>query len=309
MRAVCKPSRTLAFRCHFNSIRARLRRASRGLAIAALALAAAWPAAADQVITLSYTRDTGGVTLDQCYILVSDNDPDFTLTGAKATLLLFVGGSGRIGAGDGQIGVSSANYLLRTRRHFAAAGPFNVAVMDAASDFLALPTGLRHQRLTAEYLEDMERVVADLRVRFPGLPVYAMGTSRGSIGAAFLAASLSPAEGGPDGLVLTSSVTRPSGGGDYISLETPFTIDLAAIGVPSLVVAHEEDGCVVTPPEDAEPLRDLLAQSAPEAKLKTVSGGLPPLSTVCQALSEHGFFGVEQKSVDKISKWIDKQVD
>jgi hypothetical protein len=155
----------------------------------------------------------------------------------------------------------------------------------------------------------MQRVVAELRVRFPGLPVYAMGTSRGTIGAAFLASSLSPAEGGPDGLVLTSSVTRPGSGGDHISVTAPFTVDLAAVSVPSLVVAHKDDGCVVTPPEDAKPLRDLLKQSGAEAKHKTISGGLPPLSTACQALSEHGFFGVEQKSVDKISKWIDKQAD
>ena len=291
------------------SIRAGLRRAASGVAVIGLTFAIVWPAAADQVITLNYTRDAGGATVSQSYILVSDNDPDYSLPGAKATLLLFVGGSGRIGASDGQIGVNAANYLLRTRRHFAAAGPFNVAVMDAASDFLALPGGLRHQRLSPEYLEDMQRVAADLRTRFPGLPLYAMGTSRGTVGAAVFAAGLSPADGGPDGLILTAPVTVPSGGGDHISVEAPFTIDLAAIAVPSLVVAHKDDGCVVTPPENAEPLRHLLQQSGIEAKHKMISGGLPPISDACQALSEHGFFGVEQKSVDQISNWISKQVD
>lgn len=298
-----------SFRHQVDSIRAGLRRAASGAAIAALTLAVVWPAAADQVITLNYTRDAGGATVSQSYLLVSDNDPGYSLPAAKATLLLFVGGSGRIGASDGQVGVNAANYLLRTRRHFAAAGPFNVAVMDAASDFLALPDGLRHQRLSPEYLEDMQRVAADLRTKFPGLPVYAMGTSRGTVGAAVFAAGLSPAEGGPDGLILTAPVTVPSGGGDHISVEAPFAIDLAAITVPSLVVVHKDDRCVVTPPENAQPLRHLLQQSGVEAKHKTISGGLPPLSNACQALSEHGFFGVEQKSVDQISKWIGKQAN
>lgn len=279
------------------------------VAAAAFCIFLASPAISDEIVTLNYIRNGGSAAVSQSYVLISDDDPALNLPGAKATLLLFVGGAGRLGVADGQLGVNSNNFLTRTRHLFAASGPFNVALMDAASDFLALASGLRGQRLTAAYLEDMQNVVENLRNKFPGLPVYAVGTSRGTIAAAQFAASLSPAAGGPDGIVLTSSVTQPSGGGDHISLAAPFTIDLSAINVPALVVAHAADGCFVTPPEDAPVLVGLLKNSAPEAKLMTFSGGLPALSGPCDALSEHGYFGIETKTVNKIAEWIDKQVE
>ncbi len=167
------------------------------------------PASADEVITLNYTRAAGGATVSQSYLLVHEGDPGLTIANPIATLLLFVGGGGRLRLSNQQLHIDAVNFLLRTRHLFAARGPFDVAVMDAASDFLnsgLFPKGLRGQRVSAQYLEDMQRVTSDLRARFPGLPIWAVGTSRGSIAAALVAAQLNRPQG-PDGVVLTSSVT------------------------------------------------------------------------------------------------------
>ena len=138
-----------------------------------VASAMAAPAVADEVVTLEYTRAAGGAAVSQSYILIHDGDPDIDLPSPVATLVLFAGGAGRLRIADEELGIDTANFLVRTRHHFAAQGKFNVAVMDAASDFLdnaLFPIGLRGQRLSPQHLEDMQRVIADLRARFPGFP-------------------------------------------------------------------------------------------------------------------------------------------
>lgn len=255
---------------------------------------------ADSVVTLNYQRDAGGATVDQNYILIDDSDVNIVLQNPVATLLLFVGGRGRLRIDDGQLSVSATNFLLRTRHHFASRGQFNVAVMDAASDFLdtnLFPDGLNAQRLTAEHLEDMKRVIADLRARFPNLPVCVVGTSRGSISAAHVAASLLPLDG-PECAVLTSSVTV-----DRPNRNSLNDVVLEDIQVPTLIVSHRKDACQVTPPSDAIAIFKSLT-SAPKRKLMFISGGFQAISDECNALSAHGFFGVESVAVNRISRWI-----
>ena len=215
----------------------------------------------------------------------------------KGVLVLFPGGSGKLGIGDGELGIGQTNFLVRTRHHFAAQG-FHVAVMDAATDFLARPEGLGSDRNSPEHMQDVAAVIQDLRGRFPGLPVWLVGTSRGTISAANAAAVLtSPA--GPDGIVLTSSVTRP--GGNPESLED---VSLEDIGVPALVVAHRDDGCVVTPPEDANPLFHVLKKNNNRSRIRFFEGGFAPLDEACDALSPHGYFGIESRVVRHIGKYV-----
>ncbi len=271
--------------------------------LAACAMAA--PAFADEVVTLQYTRTAGGATVSQSYILIHDGDPDIDLPDPVATVLLFAGGSGRLGIADGDLGIDTANFLVRTRHHFAAQGKFNVAVMDAASDFFdnaLFPRGLRGQRVGPQHLEDMQRVIADLRTRFPGLPVWVIGTSRGSISAAHAAAQL-PAPVGPDGLVLTASVTVPTPGQNSLA-----DVVLAGVQVPTLIVAHEKDTCFVTPPADSHAIAEGLV-NAPKVKIRLFDGGFMAIGRDCGALSAHGFFGIESKVVKRIGKFVLKQSD
>lgn len=228
-----------------------------------------------------------------------------------AVLMLFTGGDGRLNLMLTQQNTGNTNFLVRTRYHFAAER-YVVAVVDAASDFLAHNhadefdgngflhgSGLRGHRLPDrlhgdKYQQDLAAVMADLRTRYPTLPLWAVGTSRGTISAAVAAAYLSPP---PDGIVLTSSLTGPSGVGDLQSA------DLESIDVPALIATNQDDECSVTKPEDSKALKKRFT-SSPRVQVLIFNGKNSPLSEACEPLSGHGFFGIEQKVIEAITKWI-----
>jgi pimeloyl-ACP methyl ester carboxylesterase len=81
---------------------------------------------------------------------------------------------------------------------------FLVAVLDRPSD---RKNGLWNFRTTSEHAADVKQAIAAIREVAP-VPVWLVGTSMGSLSAANAAARLP--EGGPDGIVLTSSVTETS---------------------------------------------------------------------------------------------------
>ena len=206
-----------------------------------------------------------------------------------ASLLLFAGGDGRL-VPYGPANLQHGNFLVRSRDLFAGKG-FLVAVIDTPSDQTA---GLGGFRLSPEHATDIAAVVGWLGQAAP-VPVWLVGTSRGSISAA-LGAALAP---GVHGLVLTSSVTRdaPAQPGSV------FAVDLARIAVPTLVVNHRDDGCFVAVPGDAQHLLDALAR-APIKEAQLYDGGAPARTKPCEALSPHGYFGIEPQVVAGISDWI-----
>ena len=271
-----------------------------------------------QVVEVSGHRDRFdmGAPVFVRYLLIDPGNADPAVDGfapiaPQAVLMLFTGGDGRLNLAPGQINTGSTNFVVRTRYHFAAEG-YVVAVVDAASDFLAHNhadttdaagflhgSGLRGHRLPNrlygdKYLQDLGAVMNDLRARYPNLRLWAVGTSRGTISAAVAAAHATPP---PDGIVLTSSLTGPSAPGDLQS------VNLEAITVPALIVSHRDDGCAVTRPDDSRELKRRFV-SSPRARVQVFHGGSTPLSDPCDPLSAHGFFGVEQKVIEDISKWI-----
>jgi len=257
--------------------------------------------AAEQVVTLDITGvrsvancATQAVTqLQQSYILIDAPNP----AEARGVLLLFVGGGGKLAVADAQLSITANNFLLRSRHMFAAQG-YHVAVMDAANDFLSCNGGLRNRRTSGKFTTDMHVVVNDLRSRYPGLPVWLIGTSRGSTAAAQGAAFISPQV---DGLVLTSSVTNPI-------TSTVFDAPLANITMPTLIAYHENDTCFVSPPAGAEAIK-LALTSASQVKVYDFDDGFPALSdNGCDATTPHGFLGNEAKVVKKITKWISKSI-
>ena len=219
--------------------------------------------------------------------------------GAIGTLVLFTGGDGKLGLNveNKQFGINrSTNFLVRSRHLFAAFG-FNVAVMDAATDFLKCQNALGKKRKSDEHLKDIREVIKDLRLKFPGLPVWFVGISMGTISAANAAASISPTEpGAPTGLVLISSVTQDPG-------ENVLNVSLESVRVPTLIVAHEQDECDATPPEGAAMIASRLT-SARKVKILMFSEGFSPLSGECDALSYHGYFGIEPKTATRIANWV-----
>ena len=209
-----------------------------------------------------------------------------------ASVVLFPGGDGVLGFPDSGPFPRGGNFLVRNRRLFAAESLL-VAVVDTPSDHMA---GLGHFRLTADHARDVAAVIDALR-RVAAVPVWLVGTSRGTISAVNAAARLR--EGGPDGLVITSSMTRSSARGR----ETVFDAGLADVRVPTLVVHSENDACVATPGADA-PM--LFARVRATRKELRVFGGLAggTGAAACGAFSAHGYFGIDGEVVKTIADWI-----
>jgi len=247
---------------------------------AALLGAAAYlrPATAEELITVP-TRS--GVT--QSFYLT---EPVGVLA---ASLILFPGSDGKL-RGYGPANLRKGNFLVRSRDLFVG---FTVAVMDAPSDEAS---GMGDDfRVSDAHRRDIGAVIAWLRQRTPA-PVWLVGTSMGTLSAAY-GATLQP--GGPDGVVLTSSVTRSS----RRVHNTVFDGSPNFVKVPILIVHNREDGCVVCPYSD---IPDLLARfkNAPRSELIAFQGGAEPISEPCEALSRHGYLGIEDKVVAAIADWI-----
>ena len=250
--------------------------------LAAIALIATTGAAGAEDIVILSTRD--GVTQS---FLLSPPPADK----ARAVAILFAGGSGNVELEreSARVLLDRGNFLVRSRRLFAGHG-IVAAVMDAPSD---QARGMEDDfRLSAAHADDIGRVVANLKSRFPGLPLFLVGTSSGTISAASAGTRLGT---GVDGVVLTATVflanrRRPGLSG----------FDFSSIRAPLLFVHHVDDGCGTTPYSAAKRLADRYTVIA-------VSGGPPPQSKPCEAMSAHGFLGREADTVDAIAKWMLKQ--
>lgn len=195
-----------------------------------------------------------------------------------ASAVLFPGGGGVIA------GVRN-NFLMRVRGEFATQG-ISVAVIDVPSDHADAGNGYR---AGADAAADVAAVVAFLKTK-AAVPVWLIGTSRGSISAANAAARLGPSQ--IDGVVLTSSVWN--GGMDLVPL-TP-------IVVPTLIVHNRDDQCRHSPVSGAAPALVTLTNASAK-ELLLVSGG-DSRGDPCGALSHHGYLGIENQVMAPVVAWI-----
>ena len=209
----------------------------------------------------------------------------------EGIVVLFAGGDGNIKINNNGIR-RKGNFLVRSRMLFAGQG-FVTAVMDKPSDRSAM----HYFRTSEQHAQDIRTVMRFLRQRFPDKPLWLVGTSRGTLSAANVAARLNGKEG-PDGIVLTAAVTQTSNdGGDSLN-----DVDLENIRVPVLVVHHKDDACYVTPYQSAKKLPEKLS-SSPGKEFIEFSGG-DNSGNPCKAKSFHGFLGIEGEVVNSIARWI-----
>ena len=242
-----------------------------GLAISASYVASAFPA---EKWTLPTPR---GVTQP---ILVEVPEH------AKAAVVLFAGGDGGVEFTNNELASYRANFLMRSRAQFLKHG-FVVATFGAPSDRTA-PRYLDDRfRASKEHADDTLVVVTSLRKKF-GVPVWLVGTSRGTLSAAAIGLQLGKAI---DGVVLTSTMA------DVIDLP------IDRFEVPVLMVHHERDGCRETYYREAT--RTAARLKAPRTELVPVSGGRDE-GKPCQAMAYHGFNGIEAEVVTTIANWVFK---
>lgn len=211
----------------------------------------------------------------------------------KATVVLFPGGHGGLQLfSNGSMKWGENNFLVRTRRMFFDQG-LTVVVLDAPSDRLT-PPFLQGFRQRPEHAADVKAVIAWARGA-ANVPVWLVGTSRGTQSVGYLATELSGADG-PDGVVLTASILVDDKGRPVPSMP------LGKVRIPVLVVHHEQDACIHCPFSAAQQVIDKLSNS-PRKQLIAINGGQNS-GDPCEALAHHGFNGVEQTTVQQIAAWV-----
>ncbi len=246
------------------------------------------PAAAQQAELVSIVTPRG---VAQSFILIEPEDP-------VAAVILFVGGHGALGLkSPTEMDWGERSFLVRTREKFAA-HKLIVALVDAPSDRgdgmdAAFRMGNAHAR-------DIDAIGAYIK-KLADVPVWAVGTSTGTWSAAWNAI----AADNIDGLVLTSTITKPRPHWKLAQTHPDgvASLPLDEVLLPTLIIAHAEDTCDTAPPDGVSKLRDRLTNAQP-VEVVMLKGGEPSPSERCEALSRHGFLGVEDEAVGAIVKFI-----
>jgi pimeloyl-ACP methyl ester carboxylesterase len=239
------------------------------------------------------TMHAGAAVTEQLVDLVKPNGTSFryllttdTTLGpnVKIGVILFPGGQGIVKLAAG-IPEPGANFLVRTRKLFAKDG-LAVAVYDPSSDIGSLSDSARTSRI---HFDEVAQVLADFRQRAGVSSVYLVGTSRGTISAAYLSTLF---KSQVDGVVLTSTLFQSSKAGPGLS-----AFDFSSITQPLLFVHHVSDGCRSTPPGYAKTLAGKYA-------VLWVDGTEGAQGDSCGPFSAHGYLGREPATVRAITDWI-----
>jgi hypothetical protein len=196
------------------------------------------------------------------------------LPDAKAigSVILIPGGNTLLTIDD-RGGTDSGNFVIRTRQAYVDAG-FAIAFLDDPSD--------------------LGPIIA--RMRAVARPVFLLGTSNGTAVAAISAARLGA--DGPDGVVLTSTVTRGSGLYPYSAASA----DFGRIAIPVLFVDNRNDDCRASPPSGVAGLMARLPKGADVTRIEVSSARTT--DDPCGPWAPHGYLGIESDVVAKIISWM-----
>lgn len=218
---------------------------------------------------------------------------------AKAIVVLFQGGGGSIGVK----GSAENGWIMRDKAFLAGGAPrfaknnLVVAVVDAPTDRADLNSGFRNSN---EHNQDIQKLVEFLRADNPGLPIWLIGTSNGSLTA--VGASLALQATPVSGLVLTSTVTEEhpwSMGQRYV--HPVYRADVSKVTVPVLIVHHKNDRCKHSLYQPIDALAKAFTNTK-KVEVITIEGGQDN-SEPCNG-GYHQFLGQEQEVTDQIAKWI-----
>ncbi|WP_414439994.1 alpha/beta fold hydrolase [Burkholderia sp. 22PA0106] len=206
----------------------------------------------------------------------------------RGVIVMFPGGAGDVGIErDGTLRHDN-NFVVRTRELWARLG-YGVVIVDAIGT-----KSLRGERSTEAYRQVL-REILEYAHTLTDQPLWAMGTSQGSIAA--MAAGSTARDGELAGIVLTESVSVVGHSG-----ETVFDARPERVRAPALVVANRDDACTVAPPARADEIARSMSHTT--ATVLRVEGGVAQSSNPCSSLSPHGYFGIEKQVVSGIAHWM-----
>lgn len=224
--------------------------------------------------------------VSQRMVVLSPQDP-------KAAVILLAGGHGGLQISpNGSFKWGEGNFVVRTRRLFAEQGLL-VVVVDAPSDRQS-PLYLSGFRQRPEHVADIKAAIAWVREQAK-VPVWLVGTSRGTQSAAYVATELNGSDG-PDALVLSSTILTEDKGRPVPAMP------LSKLRIPVLVAHHEQDGCSHCSFSDVPSLMEKLS-SVPKKQLLSFKGG-DNRGDPCEPFAYHGFNGLDREVVAQIATWI-----
>lgn len=214
----------------------------------------------------------------------------------KALLLLLPGDDGRLRLKNpSTVRRLKGDFLVRTKEAFARAG-YVVALLDAPSDQQGAGGMRGGFRVSSTHAQDLEAVIRYLHAAFD-VPVWIVGTGRGTESAMRTTIEQSRRV---RGAVLSSTTSVSSDAGSAVT-ELP----LHKIRVPVLLLAHRNDSCRVSPPDDVQRVAQAL-RNAKTVEIEILSSADRPKANPCEGRSPHGFFGAENEAVATIVQFIDK---
>jgi hypothetical protein len=206
-------------------------------------------------------------------------------------VVLFAGDNGAVALADGGPTSLKGNFLVRSAPYWVAKGDA-FAIVDTPSD---QPGGMNDAfRLGEAHAADVHAIVAFLRLRYPAAKIALVGTSRGTISVGNV---LKREPGLADAYVMTSPMTIGMSGAAGLSGMHWDIGNTLALGV-----SNENNGCRVSPFGAAKAL-------ANDNKMQFLSvsssqrGGAR--ANECGALSPHGFLGIENGTLESLSRWLD----
>jgi Alpha/beta hydrolase family len=237
--------------------------------------------------------------------LFSSSDPTMTFlfeaAEAKATLVFVPGGEGYHGihakskATHAYFSFYPFNVMLRGLSDpRVTSGRVNVVIFDSP-EYLPTTSHWSASREGADHLSRVEDVVRFFREKL-GKPVWVMGHSNGSISATELYKRLQ--DGKRQDLVSGLILSAPVGG---------TSLDYGTTRLPVLIVYHERDPCVGTPPDHARTLAAKLRERGNLAiQLSKITEGVPggnPCST-----GFHMFEGAEPDAARAIDEYMGRNI-
>ncbi|MDR3562868.1 MAG: alpha/beta fold hydrolase [Negativicutes bacterium] len=212
----------------------------------------------------------------QPFVVTSDSEAP-----PKAIAILFAGSLGYVGIKPDQP-VTNGNFLVRARRHFVK-NSIATAVVDCPSDSKD-GIGISF-RTSKEHAADISAVIDEMNQRFPGLPVYLVGTSMGTISSAYVAEKI---QSKVKGVISTSTV---------FNAENFFPKGLT---IPVLLVHNTDDGCSAAPYGGAT----AAARSYGYPLISVHGGSFATGKEACGPYSPHGYLTKEVATISAIANWV-----
>ena len=275
---------------------------------------------ADRLLVAPPRRDPS-VKLDVNIPLTTPGTP------FRAILVLLAGGHGRLALTNVQPTQATQlanNFLVRMRRFLtregAGDGPFITVLMDAPNDMQAAPLLFGNYRRTQPHAEDVAAAIAAAQQEYGPLPVFVLGMSAGTAGAANAAQRLGPTA--VKGVAMLATVTQPNTQGvawivNALAPEGENAVPAGQVDLPMLLVHHQNDECAaLTPHSGAASLAAALQALPKDVTLATITGGVSEpgvdsngVPLACSSGNgHHSFQGAEADVLARVIAWINTKL-